>query len=198
MDTFPAEGPTIRDRLDRFREWRTAVSDELRHLPDTLSQLRTGVVNFNVVSERMTVEAVTTELERLPDTLTHLREGVANFNAVAERLSMATEALERLTRHMDATGFTDVARRVDDAVGVVTRQMASARETAPVSFELVQSSINELTRTVGRLGELFPSVGRPRPTDAAKSGGSKTTKMTKTTGSTKTTKPAKSTKKPTR
>ncbi|MFN8036314.1 MAG: hypothetical protein U0V73_10300 [Acidimicrobiia bacterium] len=154
-DTFGTpEPPVWQDRLERFREWRLSVGDELRHLPETLAQLRTGVVNFNAVSERMTAEAVATELERLPQTLTQLREGVANFNAVGERLSVATEAIERMARHWEATGFADMARRVDDAVGVVTRQMQTARETAPVSFELVQASINELAHTVGRLGEL--------------------------------------------
>jgi hypothetical protein len=182
----PGEPRPLQTRLEQFRDWRTAVTDELRRLPETLSQFRTGVINFSLVSEHMTVEAVTTELQRLPDTLTQLREGVANFNAVAERLSIATEALERFARHAEATGFVDVARRVDDAVGLVTRQFASARETAPASFELVQSSINELTRTVGRLGDLIPPRSRSRPSEppdkkATRSSGAakKSTKSTK-------------------
>lgn len=182
----PAEQRSaIRDRLERFREWRDAVGDEIRQLPETLGQFRQGVLNFSAVSERITVEAVTVELEQLPRTLAQLRAGVANFNAISERLAVATEGFERMTRYADASGVTEVVRRLDDAVGIVTRQVAMARDTAPASIELVQSSVNELTRVLGRLTDLVPGARNPRRAPA------RTAKATKATKATKAAKPTK-------
>lgn len=92
---------SLRERFEEFESWRRRVSVELAALPETLSQFRDGVENFQRVAKRLAV--ATESLEQINQlqtgALRALRDQIASApggSAVTSALDDLTETLARL------------------------------------------------------------------------------------------------------
>ncbi len=109
------------------------------------------------------ITAVKNEVVALPNTMAEFRVGVEQLSKITKRLATATEGIELVEQHLEASGALDAAKVLNETVVGMERQVLRVQKNAASipGSQVVDGAVSDLQRGVSEIARWVAGSAPP-------------------------------------